>query len=983
MKRSPCLLLALAFACAGAALLSAQVPAAPSAKRALALDDLLNWQGIAGTALSRQGDWFAYRQSGATGDGDAVFRQVHGDKLYRFNLGEQPEAGGRGGAGGGRGGRGGPAAFTNLALSSDAHYGAFLAYPTHAEAAQLLRAHKPIETHAVIVDLADGSKVEIPRIRRFAFSGDNPGWIALQKLPPAPAAGAGGRGGRGAVANAPADEAAPAPEPVGTDLLLRDLATGQQMDIGSVTDFAFNRPGNRLAWSVSSEDGTGNSVEYRILATGAVHSLDSEAQADYRGLNWNPKGTALAVLKGTEDKRYADRVYAVLGFRDFTAPAPLRVAFDPASDATFPAGFGISPDRNPDWSESQDALFFGIHALKPAPPSARRGAAPEAAAASAADAVDLVLWNYKDPRLQSEQIVEESRDSDYSYLAEYRPAAGKFFRLADDTVRQVTPAPHDRYALGVAATPYELAGHLDGQTYSDIYATDLATGARTLALKHARWPAEVSPDGTHFAYYQDGNYYAYDMATGHSANLTAGVAASFINTEDDHNLDRPPVAAVGWSRDGSDLLLSDNWDIWKVPVSGAPAVNLTVNGKRDGIRYRRPVNFDLATDPDARGYDLSRPLYLDAYGEWTKKDGIAVLTPGQPGARIVSFDQAGYGSLEKAADAPVYLYTRQTYVDPPDYYSTDAAFAPGVKLTDLGTQQKPFLWTSGTILVNYIGAKGDRLQGALHLPPNYVKGQQYPTIVEFYEKMSQNAYTYIRPALSSAGFNIADYLSNGYAVFDPDISFKVDDPGISSTACLEAAVKAAIATGVVDPKHLGIHGHSWGGYQTAFVITQSHLFTAAVAGAPLTDMISMYGLIYKNSGETNGQIFEASQGRFTGPPWDLWAVYTRNSPVANVKNVTTPLLMLSDYSDGAVDFTQGIEYFDALRREGKPVVLLDYPSQNHTLAKRADQKDYTVRMMQFYNHYLKGAPMPAWYANGVPALNMANYLKTFQKKYEK
>lgn len=300
------------------------------------------------------------------------------------------------------------------------------------------------------------------------------------------------------------------------------------------------------------------------------------------------------------------------------------------------------------------------------------------------------------------------------------------------------------------------------------------------------------------------------------------------------------------------------------------------------------------------------------------------------------------------------------------------------KLSDFGAGQKPFLWSSGTILVDYTGYKGDHLQGALHLPPDYVKGRQYPMVVEFYEKMSQNANQYIRPTAN--GFSISYYNSNGYAVFDPDITYKLNEPGISAAGCLVNAVKAAIATGVPDPKRIGIHGHSWGGYQTAFTITQTNLFAAAAAGAPLTDMISMYGVIYKNTGVTNGQIFEASQGRFTGPPWDLWDVYTRNSPVANVKNVTTPLLMLSDLGDGAVDFTQGMEYFNALRRLHKPVVLLDYPSQNHSLAKRADQKDYTVRMKQFFDHYLKDGPMPDWYSNGVPALQMADYLKNFERQ---
>ena len=190
------------------------------------------------------------------------------------------------------------------------------------------------------------------------------------------------------------------------------------------------------------------------------------------------------------------------------------------------------------------------------------------------------------------------------------------------------------------------------------------------------------------------------------------------------------------------------------------------------------------------------------------------------------------------------------------------------------------------------------------------------------------------------------------------------------------AVKAAIATGVVDPKHIGIHGHSWGGYQTAFLITQTDIFAAAIAGAPLTDMISMYGLIYKNSGVTNGQIFESSQGRFTSGPWENWEAYTRNSPVAFARNVKTPLIILHNDKDGAVDFTQGVEYYNTLRRLQKPVVLLEYIGENHGLAKRANQKDYTVRMKEFFDHFLMNKPVPKWFEEGVKRLDMEDHLKT-------
>src|SRR5213075_255988 len=283
-------------------------------------------------------------------------------------------------------------------------------------------------------------------------------------------------------------------------------------------------------------------------------------------------------------------------------------------------------------------------------------------------------------------------------------------------------------------------------------------------------------------------------------------------------------------------------------------------------------------------------------------------------------------------------------------------------------------WSPGVQLINYTSDKGDKLQAALFLPANYEKGKAYPTVVNFYEKMSQTANQFANP--SANGFNRSVYTSAGYAVLVPDIVYRVNDPGMSAVWCMVPAVKAPIATGIVDARHVGITGHSWGGYQTAFLVTQTDIFAAAVAGAPLTDMISMYGLIYKNQGVTNGEIFEASQGRFTSGPWDNWEAYTRNSPVANAKNVKTPLVILHNDKDGAVDFTQGVEYYNTLRRLQKPVVMLEYLGENHGLAKRANQKDYTALMKEFFDHFLMGKPMPKWYEDGVQRLDMDEHLKT-------
>ncbi len=643
----------------------------------------------------------------------------------------------------------------------------------------------------------------------------------------------------------------------------------------------------------------------------------------------------------------------------------------------------VSPNRDPEWTDDRQALLFGIHVPEPkdtsAPPAGGRGrrrsrrrGAPDGAANNADEKVDPVLWHWKDPRLQTEQQVQEQRDRAFSYLAEYRIQPAKFIRLADDELRTVTPAPKDRFAVGTDDREYELMGNMDGRRYEDVYAINLETGERKLAAKRVRWFNGPSPDGESLLYFEDGNYMVHSMKTGQTRNITQGAPVSFVDTEDDHNVVKPPTSVVGWASDSTSVLLSDNWDIWQVPVEGGQFVNLTVNGRKDALRYQN--RFALESVPAREtGIDLSKPQYFRVYGEWTKKGGIGRLEPGKPGLQMVMWGDAAYSRLTRAKDADQYVYTRETSLAPADYYITDAKFGEGSRLTDMGPQVAAFRWSSGVQLVNYTSDKGDKLQAALFLPANYEKGKSYPTMVNFYEKMSQTANQFAAP--SANGFNRSVYTSNGYAVLIPDITYKVNDPGMSAVWCMVPAVKAAIATGVVDAKHIGITGHSWGGYQTAFLVTQTDVFAAAVAGAPLTDMVSMYSLIYKNTGGANGAIFESSQGRFKGGFWDNWDAYYRNSPVFFAKNVKTPLMILHNDKDGAVDFTQGVEYFNTLRRLQKPVIMLEYLGENHGLRKPANMHDYTVRMKEFFDHYLMGAPAPDWMVNGVPRLKMDEHLK--------
>lgn len=898
--------------------------------------DIIAWKSIQGTVLSRDGLWLAYYLAPQEGNGEIIIRHTRKEKEYRYPIGE-------------------PQRFSSnaAAFSHDSQWVAWTVFPTRREARQAEKQKKPAYNATALLNLASGEKKDFEQIKAFRFSGENPDWLALHTYPDE-------------------DQSKGTDTWKGSDLMLIDLINFQQLNFGNVSEFAFNKKGKWLSWAIDARDKNRNGVQLRDTDTGVVQSLDS-GKAEYSRLSWTEDGDALAVIKAVEHDDYDAPLHCVLGFTNFTADGPEKIVYDPHTDDDFPPDMTISPNRDPQWTENLDAILFGIHDIEkkeePKEDEKENEDSSPSKDLDPRDLPDVVIWHWKDKRLQSMQQVQSSRDENFSYLSIFRVEDKTFIRLADDDVRDVSPAPKHRWAIGYDNQKYLLSANLEGRRYRDIYVIDMHTGEKKPALERCRWSFSPSPDGTRFLYYQNGHFFTYDMPSGKSVNITRDVPVSFIDVENDHNVKDPPIRPVGWSEDGKFVLLSDKWDVWKVPAEGGNGVNITGNGREDAIRYQRY----LQLDPEEKGIDLSRPLYFTAYGEWTKKAGIALVDTDKPGAEKLLWDDAFF-SLMKARNADVYLYTRQTYEDYPDYYVTGRTLKNGRRITRANPQQEEYLWSSGSLLIDYESEKGDRLQGALFLPADYQKGKRYPAIVYYYEKLSQSLNRYTPPR--ATGFNKSVYTSRGYAVFMPDITYKINDPGMSAVWCVLPAVEAAVETGVVDPERIGIHGHSWGGYQTAFLITQTGAFKAAVAGAPLTNMISMYSSIYWNTGSANQPIFESSQGRFKGNYLENTEAYTRNSPVYHAGNVTTPLIILHNDKDGAVDWNQGIEYFNTLRQMRKPVVMLQYKGENHGLRKPANQKDYFIRMMEFFDHHLRGKPAPEWWKQGVPHLELQDHIET-------
>jgi dipeptidyl aminopeptidase/acylaminoacyl peptidase len=963
------------LAIAAAIIAFAPLGAQNAPKKPLQLQDILSFRAIGITSLSSNGQWYSYRLAPLQGDSEVVIKSTSGTSEWKFPVGE---------AGGGA-----------ATFSADATWAGITIAPKRTEAQANTRARRPNQNSVTLVNLANGEKTTVAKIRRFAFAGEAGGWVAMHRYGATPATGGGAAPAAGAAppagrAGGPGGEAPRDTSPRGTDLILRDLKTGTELTIGNVSEFNFNKSGRYLAMVIDAAEQIGNGIQIRDMQTGTITQLESNPLF-YERMAWTEDGDAIIAFKGKDDRAYRERLFSIVGYTGFNGPgAPKRVVYEPSEDKTFPAEHSISTNRAPQWTESRDAFIFGIAKLtKVPPPAGRTGGAGAAGAAGATgptgstgstddtttERPNLVIWHYKDARLQSQQQVQESLDRARNEAAIYWIGDKKLLKLADEEVPTVNlTARTGKWAIGSSNSAYERQGNLDGQRYTDIYAVDTKTGQRKVVKKKLRWGSGASPDGSKYLYYENSHFHIFDAETGTARNVTMGLPTSFVDIEDDHNIENPPTSPMGWTSDNAHVLISDGWDIWKVPAAaGKPAVNLTVNGKKDKIRYRNRV----VTDPQERGADMSKRQVFNVFAEMTKKSGYGVLEPGATGLKMLIFEDAQIGALQKAEKADVWLYRKETPTQAPQVFVTDASLANGRKIVDTAAEAAPYLWASGVQLLTFQNAHPDpkkrqTLQASLYLPANYEPGKQYPTIVYIYELLTAGHNGFGRPGTN--GFSRQAYTSNGYAVLQPDIRYYVNDPGMSAAWALVPAVQAAIKTGVVDPKKVGLHGHSWGGYQTSFTITQTNIFAAAVAGAPLTNMISMYSIIYKNSGGTNGAIFESSQGRFTTGPWANWEAYSRNSPVFHAAKVTTPLIILHNDQDGAVDFTQGIEYYNTLRRLDKPVILLEYPGENHGLARPANQQDYTERMKEFFDHYLKGAKAPDWLEYGVPRLKMQEHI---------
>jgi dienelactone hydrolase len=535
-------------------------------------------------------------------------------------------------------------------------------------------------------------------------------------------------------------------------------------------------------------------------------------------------------------------------------------------------------------------------------------------------------------------------------------------QLGDEAMESVSPSNDGSYAIGSDNRKYRVVSDYD-PGFADYYLVNTSDGSRKPLLAKQRGSYSLSPAAKYAIYFDGKDWNSYSVADGRVANLTANIKAQFFNEENDLPQSPGSYGIAGWTKDDRDVLIYDRYDIWQISPDGTQAKDLT-----DGVgRKQKIVLRYFRLDPKERSIDPDKPMLLQADNEDTHDSGFfrdKVNSNEWPQKLLMAAKD--FGNPTKARDADVLMLTASRFDQFPDLWVTSGDFHELKRMSNGDAQRAQFNWGTAE-LVAYKNTDGVPLKGLLLKPDNFDPKKKYPMIVYIYERLTQGLHTF-RPPAPGTSINPTFYVSNGYLIYMPDIVYTVGYPGPSALKCVLPGIQAVVDRGFVDENAIGIQGHSWGGYQIAYMVTQTNRFKAAAPGALVSNMTSAYSGIRWGTGLARQFQYERSQSRIGGSLWDYPLRFLDNSPLFRADRVQTPLLMIANDEDDAVPWQQGIEFYLALRRLNKEVYMFSYNGEKHGLRKRINQKDYTRRLQEFFDHFLKGAPSPEWMEKGIPYL---------------
>lgn len=876
------------------------------------------WRTIGNRGLAPRGDWVHYTLELENGDGELVVRSVDSDREHRVERGADPR------------------------FTADGRRVVFRIRPYRSGGTEDGEAGNgsAVRDSLGILDVESGQVLRLPGLLSFQLPQEGGEWMVFhQETGPD----------------------ADSEEDPGT-LVLLALGTGGETRFPRVEAYAISRDGGRLAFV--AQEGEGRRVQVAVPGAGDPLTI-LETDEELSGLTLARDGDRLAIRavvgegNGGDDPQ-AGRFARIVGWQEGAAAA--RTLVD-GSTPGMPEGWGASPHHGLSFAAGGSRLLLGTR-----PPAPGREGDPEWSH-PLDEEVDVEIWHWQDEELMTVQNVRRTQRLRQSYQAVLFLEEDRLVQLADPSLPSVSVGSDGDAGLAVGSdpTPYAIEASWESPNLRDLYLVEVATGDRRLLVEGARGGASVSPDEAFVTWYHgpDSTWYAHEVATGR----TRPISGALPHPVHDEDHDLPQVAgsygSAGWLEGDAAILLYDRYDLWQVDPRGEAApVSLTAGEGRDRqIRFRA-----VSLDPDRSALDPSEPLLLSAFHEPSRDAGFFLVVPEQPGSPDeLILEPRRFSTPVRAREGERVLFTQETFREFPDLWVSDPGFQDRIRVSEANPQQAEYRWGTAEI-VSWTSSDGMPLDGILMKPDDFDPSGSYPLLVYFYDRQSERLHSHYAPVPHRSIINFPMYTSHDYVVFIPDIVYREGYPGESAFNAVVSGTQHLLREPWVDRERIGLQGHSWGGYQIAFIVTRSQrLFRAAAAGAPVANMTSAYGQIRWETGLVRQFQYERTQSRLGGSLWDRPLRYLENSPLFWADKIETPLLIMHNDNDGHVPWEQGIELFTALRRLDRAAWMVNYRGEPHWPTTFANRRDWNIRMKQFFDHFLHDAPPPRWMVEGIPA----------------
>lgn len=891
-------------------------------KKALGHEDFDSWQGVRNYALTDSGEWTAYGVEPQAGDGMLTIENTRTGKKIDIPRGYKPQ------------------------FMSNGNYAVAMIKPLYEQTRQAKIAkkgdHEMPKDSLAVIDLRSGKCRRVADVLSYKIGEKGGDWIAY----------------------AACDTSLIKPKELkdkksGRPLVIENLATGTRKVLKWVKNYDFSENGKSLGLTIrkgETDTVTTNGVGVVLLPDTSFVMLDRE-KPFYGSIALTRDGRKIAYTASTDSAETGTRdakIYLADLTRPLETPREVPMTFADARGAL------LRPNQHtkPAFSYDGRRLIGGVAPV----------IAPDDTTIVDFEQGKLDIWVWDVPMIppRDKFLLDETLEKNYPVVVDLGTMNGV---LTDSQPLAEVVAPwrwEGDWALVKDPTENYVSHQWDYFAPTAMSVVNVNTGERR-DVGHYRLELEpeLSPANKYVVWFDDRQWWGYEIATGTTRCLTDKIPYPVWDTEDEHPSPSQPYGLGGWEADDARLLVYDRHDVWRVDPRGekAPECLTAGEGRARNLRFRV-----RQTNPDRDYFENGEEILLSVFDYTDKYNGLATVKSGKNAKPAVGeLGEKSYTQIKKAKDASVYTYQSSNFSTSPNLWlSRGVKFINARRLTDTNPQMADYRWGTAH-LERWNAYDGKPSEGVLYVPDDLDPNKKYPMICVFYEKGSEDLYSHYTMEPSWSWVNYPFYVSRGYVIFVPDIHYTSGRPGEDAyNYVCSGAEEMCRRYPWIDKEKIGIDGQSWGGYQTAYLVTRTDMFACAGSGAPVSNMTSAYGGIRWTGGDSRQAQYEQGQSRIGGTLWDMQEQYIANSPVFKADKVNTPLLIMHNDADGAVPWYQGIEYFMALRRLQKPVWMLQYNGEAHNLRERKNRKDLTRRFQQFFDHYLKGEPMPRWMKEGLP-----------------